>query len=294
MIFVTGGTGFIGRALIRQLTAAGHPVRTLLRPSRQSPHLPPGVAVEAAVCSLQDERGLQAALKGVDVIYHLAGTERLGSKADLNGVDVEGTEAIVKAAEQSGVRRLVFLSHLGADRASAFPVYKAKGLAEGAIQRSNVPYTIIRSANVFGPGDQFTVGLAQLLRSSPGVFLMPGGGKNIMQPLWVEDLVTLLALTIEDPLLENQNISVGGAETLSFRQIVNIILEKINLKRVLLPVPLARLRGLALTLEQWGKFPLSIYWLDTLLVDRTCPVDTLPRRFGLMPARFHQQLGYLK
>ena len=113
MILVTGGTGFIGRALIEHLVSLGKPVRTLLRPSQLSPKLPLGLPVEVAVCSLQDERGLQAALKGVDIIYHLAGTERLGTRADLAGVDIEGTQAIAKAAAQTNVDRIFFLKSPG-------------------------------------------------------------------------------------------------------------------------------------------------------------------------------------
>ena len=93
MILVTGGTGFIGQALIRQLVSLGKPVRTLLRPSIVTPNLPRGIPIEVAVSSFDDERSLRAAMKGVDVIYHLAGSERLGSRlADLVGVDIEGTK----------------------------------------------------------------------------------------------------------------------------------------------------------------------------------------------------------
>ena len=73
MILVTGGTGFVGRALVRQLVANGLNVRTLIRPSARTPNLPRGVPVEVAVVGLNDERGLRAALRGVDVVYHLAG-----------------------------------------------------------------------------------------------------------------------------------------------------------------------------------------------------------------------------
>jgi hypothetical protein len=142
MILVTGATGFVGSALIRSLNLLGKPIRLLLRPSPKSPRIPRGVKVEVAVCSLNDDRGLMAAMRDVDVIYHLAGTERAGSQADLNGVDIDGTAILADAAAQSGVERFFFLSHIGADRASAFPVMKAKGIAEGLIKKSGVTYTI--------------------------------------------------------------------------------------------------------------------------------------------------------
>ncbi|MGA2490686.1 MAG: NAD(P)H-binding protein, partial [Anaerolineales bacterium] len=91
MILLTGGTGFIGRSLTRQLVETGQQIRLLLRPSPRTPRLPVGVSVEVAVSSLNDVRGLRAAMKDVDAVYHLAGGEGEGGRANLQAVDIEGT-----------------------------------------------------------------------------------------------------------------------------------------------------------------------------------------------------------
>ncbi len=294
MILVTGGTGFVGQALIRQLVAQGKAVRTLLRPSQSSPNLPRGIPVEVAVSSLNDERSLLAALKGVDTIFHLAGSERIGSKADLTGVDIAGTRTLVQTAVQAKVKRIFYLSHLGADRASAFALLKAKAIAEHFIIKSGVNYTIFRSGPIYGPGDQFTTALAKLLRMSPGFFLMPGDGNTLLQPIWIEDLITCLLLSLDDPQTLNQTFSIGGAEYYSFREIVEILLQKLSLKRFLVSIQPPYLRLIGLFMEQFmPRFPVSIFWLDYLAVDRTCALDILPRLFGLMPVRFSQNLDYL-
>lgn len=294
MILVTGGTGFVGQVLIRHLVAMGMQVRTLLRPSPDSPRLPRGVAVEAVICSLKDERGLRAAMKGVDVIFHLAGSERRGSQADLMGVDIDGTRTVASVAADAGVDRFVYLSHLGADRASAYPLLKSKAIAESHIVHSGLPYTIFRSAVLFGPGDQFTTQLTRLLRLSPGIFLLPGGGQTILQPLWIEDLVTCLTLALDDPETVNQVISVGGPEYLTFRKIVETILSAAQIRRLILPLGQAYVRMLTVYFENSFKdFPLTVFWQDYLAADRTCSLDTLPRMFGLMPERFNRQLDYL-
>jgi uncharacterized protein YbjT (DUF2867 family) len=294
MILVTGGTGFVGQVLMRHLVAMGNKVRTLLRPSLESPHLPRGVAVEAVICGLRDERGLRAAMKGVDVVFHLAGAERKGSQADLMGVDIEGTRTVASVAADAGVERFVFLSHLGADRASAYPVLKSKAIAESHIIHSGISYTIFRSAVLYGPGDQFTTELARLLRISPGIFLIPDNGKTLLQPLWVEDLVTCLTLALDDPGTTNQVLSVGGPEYLSFHQIVSTIQDVAGVKRWNVSLSPAYLRILSVLFENSFKnFPLSIFWQDYLAADRTCDLDTLPRIFGLMPERFNRQLDYL-
>ncbi len=294
MILVTGGTGFIGQVLVRQLVAAGHPVRILLRPSKASPRLPKGIPVEAAVCSLKDERGLRAAMKGVEGVYHLAGAEQRGSQADLEGVDIEGSRMVSKVAAEAGVRRMVYLSHLGADRASAYPVLKAKGIAERLITQSGVTYTILRSALVFGPGDHFTTRLARLLKMTPFVFLMPGEGRTMLQPIWIEDLVMALTLSLDENVVENRTVAIGGPEFLSFREISEQVAQAAGVKKPMVSASPAYLRILAVWMEHsMRNFPMSIFWQDYLAADRTCELDTLPRLFGLLPERFGRQLDYL-
>lgn len=295
MILVTGGTGFVGRALVRGLVENGHSVRLLLRPSRHSPNLPRGIPVEVAVSSLSDQRGLRAAMVGVDTIYHLAGVERRGAYANLAKVDIQGTRSITIAAQDAGVNRLFYISHLGADRASAYPVMKAKAIAEEFIRRSGLDFTILRSAIVYGPGDGFTTGLARILSAIPGFFLIPGGGKTLLQPLWVEDLVTCLIWAREDESTRNQVYEVGGPEYFSLNQIVELIMSSIGVHRRLVPIRPPYLRALTVFLEaSFPNIPVSVYWLDYLATNRTCALDTIPRVFNLMPARFSHRIEYLR
>jgi uncharacterized protein YbjT (DUF2867 family) len=294
MILVTGGTGFIGKALVRHLVEAGYPVRMLIRPSRNSPDLPKGIPVEVAICGLQDERGLRAALVGVDIIYHLASAEGKGPQASLLDVDIKGTQALVEAARETGIERFFYVSHLGADRASAYPVLKAKAIAEEHIRRSGLPYTILRTALVYGPGDRFTSGLSRLLNSLPFVFLVPGNGKTQLQPLWIEDLVTCLVWSLDYPHTKNQTYEIGGPEYLSFQQILEILIEKFEISRSLLYLRPPYMRGLTVFLTYtFPGLPVSVYWLDYLAYNHTCALDTMPKAFNLMPARFSQRLAYL-
>lgn len=295
MILVTGGTGFIGKALIRHLVEMGFPVRTLIRPSPKSPDLPRSVAVDIAVSALNDERGLRAAMVGIDIIYHLAGGEWKGPRASLMDIDIQGTRAVVEAAEDAGVERIFYLSHLGADRASAYPVLKAKAIAEEFIRRGNLDYTILRSAIAYGPNDGLTTGLARILSALPFFFLIPGDGRAMLQPLWVEDLVTCLTWSLEDPETRNRIIDVGGPEYLPFNEIVELVMREIGIRRRLINVSPPYLRALTVLLESiFPTLPVSVYWLDYLAVNRTTALDTMPRVFNLMPSRISQRLAYLR
>lgn len=294
MILVTGATGFIGRALVRQLSSIGYPLRTLIRPSPRTPRLPKGVPVEVAVVSLADTRGLRAAMRDVETVIHLASAENQGSRGNLLATDIQGTRNLVEAAADAGVDRFVYISHLGAARASAYPAFKAKGIAEETIRAGKTPHTIIRTSLVYGPEDHLTNTLAGLIRSSPGIFPIPSSGRSVIQPVWVEDLVTCVmwALQTDDTL--DQVYEIGGNEFFTLRQIVEIIMEVTNSRRFLLPLSPITLRALTVFLEGvLPRFPISSFWLDYFAVNRTTAVDSMPRHFGLMPARFSYRLEYL-
>lgn len=295
MILVTGGTGFIGQALIRHLLQEGHQVRTLLRPSRMTPDLPKGLPVEVALSNILDERSLRAAVAGVDMIYHLVGVEWQGAGTNLSEVEIQGTRTLLEVAEQAGVRRIVYVSHLDADRASAFPMIKVKGIVEEFIRRSSLDHTIIRTGLVFGEDDHFTTGLTKLMAVYPFLFFLPGTGDSYLQPLWVEDLATCLTWLIDREDLSNMTLEIGGPEFLTIHQVAEAVMAASGIQRFLVHMRPSYLRLVALLLEYlFPNFPQSIIWIDYLANDRIADIDSVSRYFGLLPARLTTELDYLK
>ena len=295
MILVTGGTGFIGQILVNHLVTLGYPVRILLNPSRDYPKLPRGVSVEVAISSMNDERNLRASMKDIDTVFHLVGTEWRGIHAEFEEVDIRAARMFSGVAKQMGVQRFIYLSHIGADRASAYNLMRAKAIAESAIRDSGVPYTIVRSGIVYGENDHFTTTLRDFVRKTRGPLFIPGGDPTLIQPIWVEDLITTLMLCMDDENTLNQTVYAGGIETFTFRECLDLVMDAIHKKKRVVEMQASILRRLYIANEQW--FPQSIpmyFWLDYLAEDRISALDILPREFGLMPTRMTQNIDYLR
>ncbi len=295
MLLVTGATGFIGRRLLSGLNEAGYAVRILLKPSRQSPRLPRGATIEVALSSLSDLGGIRAAMVGVDTVIHLASEEHYGHRSNLRQGDVQGTDNLAQAAAEARVARFIYLSHLGADRSSAYPVLRAKGAAEEHLRASGVPFTILRTGVVFGPEDHFSTSLAKIGAVLPGLFPIMGHGEVLLQPLWVQDLTTTLQWLLEEPASLNRRYEIAGPEQLRLAECVKLILASAGLRRVIVPIGAPYLRlAVALMERILPHPPLTTSFLDYVAANRTTDLDSLPRVIGLQPSRMIDRLEYLE
>lgn len=269
-------------------------MRMLVQPQKKSPALPKNIPLDIAVSSLQDLRGLRAALKGVDFVIHLATAEHQGPAANLEEVDVEGTRNLIESCLDAGVKKMVFLSRVGADKHSTYPVLKAKGLAEEVIRKSGLTHTIIRLTDVYGKNDHFVTDFSRAIRYAPVVMPFPSSGKIALQPFWVNDLVACLMLILDEEPYDNRLIEIGGAEYYTIREILQIINEKMRRHRLIFPISPAYLRLFNLWFKpRRGAFPLSSAWIDLLAMDRTCPLDSMSKFFRIIPARFDHHLDIL-
>ncbi len=290
-----GGTSFLGRSLLTQLKDHSYPLRVLLEPAAQSPFLPSGLSFEAALSSLQDERGIRAAMIGVDTVLHVGGPRLGAAPDDSSEAYGRGVEVLVDKAREAGVRRIIYVSQLGADRASAYPLLQANARAEEAIQNSGLDYTILRSSVLYGEGDTFTSGLAQTIAASPLFFFLPGDGKTTLQPLWVDDLATcvLWSLDIEETI--GSIYSVGGPEYFTLEEITQMIMLQAAMLRIIVKTRPPYLRFGARVMQLLlPRPPVNVHWIDYLAVSRTTDLNTLPRVFGLAPSRMEERLAYLR
>jgi uncharacterized protein YbjT (DUF2867 family) len=242
VLLLTGATGTIGRPLLARLTAAGVPVRCLVRDPRRLGS--ERVRVQIALGDLSDHLSFRHALRGVDTVVHLASVIRDqpgGSIEELAGV---ATWRLVQAAERAGVERFVFFSVLGASTRSPSRLLRAKATAERALAESSMPHTIFAPSLVYAPGDQYLTLLRRM--SLLPVMPIPGSGRAPFQPIWAQDVADCVVATLPgggaaDAAL-GARYELAGPETVTHRQLVQTALRAFGRRRVVVGLPSGMVR----------------------------------------------------
>jgi uncharacterized protein YbjT (DUF2867 family) len=290
-ILITGGTGFIGSRLVARLALEGKPVRVAARGVRSS-SLPDGV--ETVTADVVSGDGLERALEGVERVAHLVAIIVERRPLTFDAVIRGGTERLVEAARAAGVRKIVYVSAIGADPDPRFPYWAAKWGAEQAVIGSGLTYTILRPSIVFGPGDDFFNRLAGLVRWNP-VVPIAGDGKTRFQPIWVEDLVTCIVACLGEGVHDGQIIEVGGPEHLTYEEMLDTVRRELGVRRLKVHVPLPMVRLVAGAMEALLPRPLvTRQQLAMLAKDNATETDAVLRQFGFTPKGLSGELGYIR
>jgi NADH dehydrogenase len=235
MLLLTGATGLIGSALLRRLLGEGERVRCLVRDPRGLGAQ--RVRVQIALGDLTDPPSFRNALRGVQTVVHLAASIRDqpdGSIEELNGI---ATWRMVQAAERAGVERFVFFSALDASTHHRARFFRAKALAEQAVEEAGLQSIVFAPSIVYAPGDPW-LALLERLALLP---LMPvsGRGRALYQPIWAEDVAdcVIAALRPGAGAAGHTRYELAGPETLSHNDLVRIVLRSLNRSRPLVHVP---------------------------------------------------------
>jgi uncharacterized protein YbjT (DUF2867 family) len=243
MDVVTGAFSYTGRAIAEELLRRGRPVRTLSR--RDAPGDPLGERIERAELQFRDDRGLRDALAGGDTLYNTYWV-RFAHGATTFDRAVANTRALLRAALEAGVRRVVHVSVTNPSRDSMLPYFRGKAQVEEDVRASGLLWAIVRPTLVFGPRDILVNNIAWGLRRAP-VFPVAGDGRYRVQPVSVEDVATICA----DAGESNEGIVVdaAGPETLSYEELVRLVAGAIGSRARIAHVPpravlaLARVTG---------------------------------------------------
>ena len=290
MILVTGGSGFIGRHLVARLVAEGENVRIAARGERSSA-LPD--SIEQVQADVVTGNGLREAMEGVDRIAHLVAiiVERGAQRFD--AVIRGGTQNVVAAAKETGVRKLLYVSAIGAAPDPKFPYWQAKWQAEQSLIESELNYTILRPSLVFGPEDDFFNRLAHLVRQMP-VTPIAGNGKTEFQPIWVEDVATCIIACLREGSHDGEILEIGGPDQMTYNELIDVVGNELGIKRPKVHVPLALMRpGARLLQSLLSNPPVTTDQLAMLAKDNTTEVDAVQRQFGFTPKSLRGGLSYL-
>ena len=286
VVAVAGGSGFVGGAIAAELHRRGDHVVIL---SRQAPAaargpLPDGVEVRPA--DVTSGASLAEALRGVDALvislaFKNSPMEQPRQGRTFMGVDAAGTERLVAAAREAGVRRLVYLSGAGAAPDARRVWFRAKARAESAVRASGLPFTIIRPTWVYGPRDVALNRFIGFARALP-VVPLTNLGRQPMAPVFIADVATLAADSLTSEAAVDQVFELGGPETMPMKEVVRRAIDAAGVRRPIMPGPAALLKLLAIPLS-WLPDPIltpsAVDFINQpATVDNGPLLERMPRR----------------
>lgn len=245
-VLVTGGTGFIGRSVVRRLVAAGHRPRLLVRDVRSEKALALAKELKAELTpgDIHDEESLARAAAGADAVIHLVGIISEVGRNTFEEAHVGATRRLLAAAKAAGVKRWVQMSALGTRPSAQARYHQTKWAAEELVRSSGLEWTIFRPSIVYGPGDGL-VGLFATMSSWSPVLPVIGSGRGLMQPIHVDEVAKAFVSALTTPASVGQTYDLCGDERFSFEEILRLILKTLGRRRRILHLPmgLARLQA---------------------------------------------------
>lgn len=288
VVTVFGGSGFIGRQVVKRLAANGWTVRVAVRdPVRAGLCKPMGDPgqVNPVRCDVTDSASVRAALAGAQAAVNLVGILFEKGRRRFDTLHREAAATIAKEARAAGVAALVQMSALGADRNSPSAYARSKALGEEEVQAAFSGATIIRPSVVFGPDDDFFNRFARLAAVSPVLPVFTGDGFKLsrkggvpaldlfgsggptFQPVYVGDVAEAIVRVVEDPRLAGKIYELGGPRRYSFKEILELVMKASGRHRVLLPLPFAAAKLQAFFLQFLPTPPLTPDQVKLLRVD---------------------------
>jgi uncharacterized protein YbjT (DUF2867 family) len=279
-IAITGGTGFVGRNVARHILDRGHEVVVLGRSDALGGDLAGRAGVTFVGGDVSDLAAIARAFAGCDAVAHCAGINREIGTQTYARVHIEGTRNVVEAAKRAGVRKIAFLSFLGARPHCGSPYHESKFAGEEIVRGSSLDFTILKSGVIYGRGDHMLDHLSHAFHTFP-VFALVGFRDKPIRPTAVQDVAAVIVASLLDDRLSRQTVAVTGPDLLTLGQAVRRVAEVCNRKPLFVPMPVAFHYGLAWLVERCMKVPLislaQVRILAEGLADAAPACESLPR-----------------
>jgi NADH dehydrogenase len=238
LITIFGGSGFLGRHVVRALCKRHYRIRVAVRRPDLAQHLQPLGRVgqiHAVQANLRYADSIAAAVQGSHIVINLVGILYERGKQRFSAVQAYGAEAVAKAAAQEGAR-LIHVSAIGADAESPSRYAQSKAQGEAAALAASPDAIVFRPSVVFGPEDDFFNKFAAMATISP-VLPLIGGGETLFQPVFCGDVAEAIARAADGSAKAGTTYELGGPEIFSFRELMQIVLTTIDRRRLLMPLP---------------------------------------------------------
>jgi uncharacterized protein YbjT (DUF2867 family) len=269
LVTVFGGSGFVGRHVVRALAVRGWRVRVATRRPELAFHLQTNGRVGqiyAVQANLRYPASVANALRGADAVVNLVGLLAERGAQSFEATHVEGARFVADAAKAARIERVVHMSALGADPDSSVPYAHSKAMGEAAVLELRPQAVIMRPSVIFGPEDSFFNRFATIAQMSPALPLI-GGGKALMQPVFVGDVAEAIARAIDGQATPGAIYELGGPQIKSFRDLMAFVLDVTERRRLLAPLPFPVANVVAQITEiakaaSFGLFP------DTFMLTR--------------------------
>jgi NADH dehydrogenase len=278
------------------LTQQGWQVRAVVRSAAKAAERLGHLKLEIRSGDIRDADSMRAALKGAGSLVHLAAIAIEKKGESYEDTNTAATRTVLDAARAESVERVVYMSQNGADSKSPYPFLRSKGIAQDYVTQSSAKWTVLKPSVIFGPEDEFVNVLARLVRLSPIIYPLPGGGTARFQPIAVADVAQAIAKSLADDSTIHKVLAIGGPMPLSLREMTERILVAMNTSRAIVGVPVGALRPLiALAQKVLPNPPVTTGLLDLLEIDNVIPSNDLSSVLGIAPTPFApEELLYLK
>src|SRR5579871_911668 len=257
LITVFGGSGFLGRHVVRALAKRQYRIRVAVRRPDLTGHLQPLGRVgqiHAVQANVRHRPSVAAAVRGSDVVINLVGILFESGRQRFDAVQSFGAEGVALAAAAHNAR-MIHVSAIGADENSSAAYARAKGRGEQLVLAATPGATIFRPSIVFGPNDDFFNRFAGIARLSPFLPLI-GGGHTRFQPVFAGDVGEAIARAVEGATKPGQIYELGGPQVFTFRELMEFVLATIGRRRLLVPLPFGLAKLQAAAFELVAKLPL--------------------------------------
>lgn len=297
-ILVTGAAGFVGNNIVGKLAAAGKPIRAVVRSMEKAEKRLAAYkgALELVQGDVLKPSDWPALLQGVEGVIHTVAISMEKGGQTYEGVNYQGTVNLVDAAKNAGVSRFINISQNGADSRLPYRFLASKGKAQEYVAASGLQWTAISPSAIFGPQDEFFNTFARLIKLTPLVFPLIGGGKALFQPVSVLDVAEAAVRSLDDNSSIGKNLVLGGPEVLTLGEIEKRVVEALGTKRLFVPAPVPLLRPAVWLMERvLPGTPVNSSLLDLLAVANTVPNNALISHFGMQPIPFSgEHIAYLR